>query len=106
MSVGSGKSPGEVGSSSESWGGGGIESTLRDGASFACVGPADPLEWGVEFEGDEGDESVNVRDGVRVRCIGLRKETFRILSNGLAYVIQLNIIFKANRECRVPWALT
>src|SRR6266702_1755375 len=44
VSLGSGKSPGEVGSPSESWGGGGRESMLSDGASFACVGPGDLLE--------------------------------------------------------------
>ena len=96
MSLGSGKSSGEVGSPSESWGGGGIESTLSDGASFGCVGPGDLLDWGVELEGDEDEESVRVRDGVRVRCIGLRKDTFRILSNGLGYTVPLNGSFKVD----------
>lgn len=91
MSLGSGKSPGEVGSPSESWGGGGIESTLSDGTSSACVGPTDLVECGVEFEGEEDDDVVRVRDGVRVRCIGLRKETFRILSNGLGFGSDLGL---------------
>ena len=82
---------------SESWGGGGIESKLSNKASFACVGPADPLEWGAEFEGDEGDESMSVRDDVRTHCIGLRKEMLDILSNGLGYVMQLNGGFEVNR---------
>ena len=67
------------------------------------AGPGDLLECGVEFEGDEDDESVRVRDGVRVRCIGLRKETFRILSNGLGYVTQLNGSFRV--KLRMPRTL-
>ena len=103
MSLGSGKSPKEAASPSESWGGGGIESTLSDGTSSACVGPTDLVECGVEFDGDDDDESVRVRDGVRVRCIGLRKETFRILSNGLGYVTEFTSSLRSSEDVTYLW---